>query len=142
MPEMTGPRINRLLETAIYVDDLELAAQFYDRVFGLEPLLREQRVVAYDAGSSTVLLLFKRGVSMTGQSLPGGFIPAHDGWGPIHFCFAIDAEQVPLWEARLVQLGVPVESRMAWPSGGKSIYFRDPDQHLIELASPGVWRTY
>lgn len=142
MPEMTGPRINRILETAIYVDDLELAAQFYDRVFGLERLLQDQRVVAYDAGSSTVLLLFKRGVSMTGQSLPGGFIPSHDGSGPVHFCFAIDAEQVPLWEAHLVQLGVPVESRMAWPSGGKSVYFRDPDQHLIELASPGVWRTY
>ena len=142
MTELTIPRINRLLETAIYVDDLELAAQFYDRVFGLEPLLRDQRVVAYDAGSSTVLLLFRRGVSMTGQSLPGGFTPAHDGSGPVHFCFAIDAEQVSLWEARLAQLNVPVESRMVWPGGGKSIYFRDPDQHLIELASPGVWRTY
>ena len=88
MTELTIPRINRLLETAIYVDDLELAAQFYDRVFGLEPLLRDQRVVAYDAGSSTVLLLFRRGVSMTGQSLPGGFIPAHDGSGPVHFSAA------------------------------------------------------
>lgn len=142
MPQATGARIRRLLETAIYVDDLDLAAQFYERVFSLEPLLRDKRLVAYDAGSSTVLLLFKRGASMTGQSLPGGVIPAHDGSGPAHFCFAIDAEQVPLWEARLNELGVPVESRMTWPGGGTSIYLRDPDQHLIELASPGLWRTY
>lgn len=26
--------------------------------------------------------------------------------------------------------------------GGCSVYFRDPDGHLLELATPGVWINY
>jgi catechol 2,3-dioxygenase-like lactoylglutathione lyase family enzyme len=31
---------------------------------------------------------------------------------------------------------------MAWPRGGTSLYFRDPDGHLVELATPGLWSIY
>ncbi|MGP3713596.1 VOC family protein [Brucella sp. RRSP16] len=85
-----------MLETAIYVQDVARAAQFYDRVFGFTDLVHDERVVAYDAGSATVLLLFKRGATLVALVLPGG----------------------------------------------TSIYFRDPDDHLIELGTPGIWRTF
>jgi catechol 2,3-dioxygenase-like lactoylglutathione lyase family enzyme len=26
--------------------------------------------------------------------------------------------------------------------GGQSIYFRDPDDLLVELATPGIWEAY
>jgi len=29
-----------------------------------------------------------------------------------------------------------------WSRGGESLYFRDPDDHLVELATPGIWATY
>jgi len=35
-----------------------------------------------------------------------------------------------------------VEGRVDWPAGGKSVYFRDPDGHMLELATPGLWRIY
>ena len=136
------PKVNRLLETAIYVDDLDKASAFYDRVFGLDVLHRDARVVAYDAGCSSVLLLFKRGASLVDQALPGGVIPSHDGSGPAHFCFAIDAQELPSWETHLAGMGVPVENRVKWGRGGQSIYFRDPDRHLVELGTPGIWSTY
>ena len=138
----TGPRVNRLVETAIYVDDLELAAAFYDRVFRFPALHRDGRVAAYDAGDSTVFLLFKRGASLTEQVLPGGVIPPHDGSGPAHFCFAVNAGELAEWEHHLGRLGIEIENRVRWDRGGESIYFRDPDQHLVELGTPGIWRTY
>jgi len=89
-----------------------------------------------------VLLLFKRGSSLALQTSPGGSIPPHDGSGPLHVAFAIDAGELEAWEARLDQLGIPVEGRMEWPRGGRSLYFRDPDGHLLELITPGVWQSY
>ena len=38
--------------------------------------------------------------------------------------------------------GVAIEGRNDWSRGGRSIYFRDPDRHLLELATPGLWSVY
>ena len=97
---------------------------------------------AYDVGGANVLLLFQRGASLQTQSAAGGTIPPHDGNGPLHIAFAIDADELPAWEARLEERGIAVEGRMQWERGGTSLYFRDPDGHLLELATPGLWRTY
>lgn len=142
MSKHPKPSVNRLVETAIYVDDITQASDFYDTVFGFPALVRDNRVVAYDAGASTIFLLFKRGATLDKVVLAGGTIPPHDGSGPTHFCFAIDAEQLEDWESHLAELKIPIEARMNWDQGGKSLYFRDPDGHLIELGSPGIWRTY
>jgi hypothetical protein len=31
---------------------------------------------------------------------------------------------------------------VVWPEGSTSIYFRDPDGHLLELVTPGLWPNY
>jgi len=46
------------------------------------------------------------------------------------------------WESWLQISGVPVEEKRMWEAGGWSLYFRDPDRHLIELAAPGTWSVY
>lgn len=141
-PLSLRPEVRQILETAICVRDVARAAQFYDRVFGFTDLVRDERVVVYDAGSATVLLLFKRGATLVDLVLAGGTIPYHDGAGPAHFCFAIATETLPGWENHLEAQGVAIEARMRWEPGGTSIYFRDPDDHLIELGTPGIWRTF
>ena len=74
--------------------------------------------------------------------LPGGLVPAHESGGPGHVAFAIDAAALPAWEARLAELQVAIESRVTWERGGLSLYFRDPDHRLVELATPGLWPSY
>jgi catechol 2,3-dioxygenase-like lactoylglutathione lyase family enzyme len=74
--------------------------------------------------------------------VPGGLIPGHEPGGPGHLAFAIDADAVPAWEERLAELGIAIESRVTWELGGRSIYFRDPDNRSVELATPGVWPAY
>lgn len=135
-------RIRRLLESALYCEDLARSLAFYRDVLGLTPLFLDDRLAALDAGGGTVLLLFRRGASTSGVTLPNGWIPPHDGSGPIHLALAVDADELPRWEERLQARGVPLESRVSWARGGLSIYCRDPDGHSIELATPGVWPTY
>jgi len=136
------PHLNAILETALYVDDPAAARAFYAGVMGLAPLYEDARLTAFDVGGRSVLLLFRRGASRETVHLPGGTIPPHDGSGPAHLAFAIDAGELPAWEAKLARAGVPLEGRTEWPRGGTSVYFRDPDGHLLELATPGLWAIY
>lgn len=134
-------RIRRMLETVIYCDDLAKTAAFYQTLLSVEPMLTGDRLVALDAGEGTVLLLFQRGNSGP-LDTAGGLVPGHDGGGPVHLAFAIDVEAIQSWEAKLAQLGIPVESRVRWDRGGQSLYFRDPENRSVELATPGIWPVY
>lgn len=136
------PILNGILETALYVDDLDRAARFYEGVLGLTPLTTDPRLRSYDVAGRSVLLLFRRGETLKTVTLPGGTIPPHDGHGPLHIAFAVGTDELPAWEERLRRHGVAVEGRTRWPRGGDSIYFRDPDGHLLELATPGIWAIY
>jgi catechol 2,3-dioxygenase-like lactoylglutathione lyase family enzyme len=132
----------RVLETALYVDHLDATVAFYRDVLGFGILDAGPRLVAMDAGGASVLLLFRRGATLDGLALPGGWIPPHDGQGPVHLAFAIPAEDLDAWERRLADHGIVVESRVQWTRGGRSLYFRDPEGHSVELATPGTWETY
>ncbi|RDB44876.1 glyoxalase [Halomonas sp. DQ26W] len=138
------PRLDGVLETALYVEDMDRARAFFEGVMGLEAFNADHRFTAYDAGAGSVLLLFGQGETLETVVLPNnmGTIPPHDGKGRLHLAFAISAEALPKWEAQLYDHGVIIEGRTHWPRGGESIYFRDPDGHLVELATPGVWPNY
>jgi len=136
------PRITGLLETALYVDDMDRAVAFYETVLGLKVMSRSDRLTAFDAGRQGVLLIFTRGATREDVSVPGGTIPGHDGSGPLHMAFAIPEDSLDAWRRRLAVCGVPIHSEMAWEQGGRSLYFHDPDGHVIELATPGLWPTY
>ena len=141
-PASSPPKLNGVLETALYVDDLEHAARFYEGVLGLVPLTSDSRFRAYDVGGRSVLLLFRRGATMETVKLPGGTIPPHDGHGPLHIAFAVAADDLVAWQRRLQEERIPIEGRTIWPRGGESLYVRDPDGHLLEFATPGLWTIY
>ena len=136
------PTLDRVLETALYVDDLERARRFYADVLALAELYGDTRMCAFAVGASSVLLLFRRGSSRETVTMPGGTIPPHDGNGPLHIAFAIGREELPRWEEQLGRARIAIEGRTDWPRGGHSVYFRDPDGHLLELATPGLWAIY
>ncbi|MDQ2858488.1 MAG: VOC family protein, partial [Candidatus Eremiobacteraeota bacterium] len=106
------------------------------------PMLRAERLTAFDAGSCGVLLLFARGASIADMPSPMGVVPGHDGSGPLHMAFAISADSYGAWREQLATHGVEIYSEVRWPRGGRSLYFHDPDGHLLELATPGLWNNY
>ena len=136
------PPVGRIVETALYVDDLGRARSFYAGVLGFPVLLDTPRLIALDVGATSVLLLFHRGATLAPLETPGGLVPAHGAAGVQHLAFAIAADDLARWEEHLVRAGVAIESRVRWPRGGASLYVRDPDGHSVELITPGLWATY
>lgn len=135
-------RVRRILETALDCGDLARTAAFYQTLLNATPMVSGDRLVAFDAGEGTVLLLFQRDLAAQPVETAGGLVPAHDAGGPGHLAFAVDTSEMPAWEARLGQLGIAIESRVRWERGGFSLYFRDPDNRSVELAAPGIWPSY
>jgi catechol 2,3-dioxygenase-like lactoylglutathione lyase family enzyme len=120
----------------LYVEDVQASRRFYEKIFGFR-LISDfgGRGCAMQAGERQVLLLFQKHGSLDITS-------PHDGDGELHIAFAIAADALPKWEAWLAENGIAIEERKEWERGGVSLYFRDPDRHLLEVASPGVWSIY
>lgn len=143
MKSERAPAMHGVVETILYADDLPRAVAFYTEVLGLAPMKTDgERFQAFDAGAGRVLLLFKRGGTLEPVTVSGGVIPPHDGHGPHHIAFAIAAADYEAWCARLLARKIAIESETVWERGGRSVYFRDPDRHLVELVTPGIWPNY
>lgn len=137
------PGLNGVLETALIVEDVARATDFYRKLFGFEVLGQSERLAALDVKPAQVLLLFRRGASLDDIQLPGGVLPGGlDAQGRSHMAFAIAAERLEEWRRWLEQNEIAIESTLRWERGGTSLYFRDPDGNLLELATPGVWANY
>lgn len=131
-----------IVETCLYVENVPRAVTFYSDVLGLRVLGQDDRMASLSVADRHLLLLFRRGATLTAMDIPGGVIPPHDGSGPLHIGFAVDRAALAEWEQRLTGANVAIESRVDWPRGGRSLYFRDPDDNLLELLTPGVWEIY
>jgi catechol 2,3-dioxygenase-like lactoylglutathione lyase family enzyme len=130
------PKSEGVLETSLYVNDVVGSARFYEKIFGFRTISDfGERGCALQAGNRQVLLLFKKGASRSIQS-------PHDGDGELHVAFAIPTSELSTWETWLAENRITVEEKRTWELGGVSVYFRDPDHHLIEIATPGVWSIY
>ena len=135
-----APRVSQILETSLYVADLERSRTFYGRIFGFTAFMMDDRMCAMEVPGEQVLLLFRHGATDRPAPGPdGGFIPPHHGEGALHLAFAIPYGELATWQDHLAAEGIGVESRLGWPHGGTSLYFRDPDGHSLEVATPGLW---
>ena len=128
--------VTGILETALYVDDLARSAAFYQSLFGFAQLVVSDRLIALAVHDWQVLLLFRKQAS---RDLNPG---AHDGDGQLHLAFAIAEADLDGWRERLRAQTITIVDDRRWERGGYSLYFRDPDGHLIELGSPGIWENY
>lgn len=135
-------RIERVLETCLYVEDIEAARSFYEGVLHLKPIFSETRMSVYDLAAACVLILFQTGGTLEPVETPGGTIPPHDARGSIHVAFAVPEGSLDGWRSRFAEFGVDVESEVTWRQGGTSLYVRDPSGNLLELATPGLWPNY
>jgi catechol 2,3-dioxygenase-like lactoylglutathione lyase family enzyme len=131
--------VQGVLETSLYVSDLERAIEFYTRVFGLRlmppGMFEGGRGAALQVGhGASVLLLFRAEITLRESSLP-----SHGTVGPGHAAFRVDAGELPGWRKRLRENSVAIEREFAFGDHPPSIYFRDPDGNSLELAVAEIW---
>jgi catechol 2,3-dioxygenase-like lactoylglutathione lyase family enzyme len=139
---MCVPKLDGVLETALYVDNLELSLSFYKKIFEFETLYSDERLCALSVSDKQVLLLFLKGASNVPMVSSGGVIPPHDGEGNLHLAFSISTSNLEKWRNWLRENNIEIESEYKWARGGTSLYFRDADNHLLELVTPGLWTIY
>ncbi len=128
-----------ILESALYVDDLDAAEAFYGERLGLERIGRVQgRHVFFRCGAGVLLIFRPEATEVVDPKSPLP-VPTHGARGPGHLAFAAEPLGIGGWRARLEELGIPIETEIAWPNGARSIYFRDPAGNSIELAEARLW---
>jgi catechol 2,3-dioxygenase-like lactoylglutathione lyase family enzyme len=127
--------IKHILETSLYVRDIDEAERFYKMVFDLTTYGRGgNRHLFFRIGESMLLLFNSEETSQSGSTLP-----THGAVGAGHAAFAVSHADLEFWRKRLSGLQIPIELEYEWPSGGKSIYFRDPSGNSLEFATPDTW---
>ncbi|HET9983510.1 MAG TPA: VOC family protein [Longimicrobiales bacterium] len=136
MADQTPP-IGGVHEAALYVFDLARAERFWRRL-GFPIVARmEGRHVFFRAGIDMLLVFDPRA---TVQSDSGVRVPSHGAVGASHVALDVpDRDALERWRGHLAAAGVEIERELDWPSGGRSIYFRDPDGNSIELITRGTW---
>jgi catechol 2,3-dioxygenase-like lactoylglutathione lyase family enzyme len=70
---------------------------------------------------------------------PNERFPPHGSFGAGHVAFGAGKGELPQWINWLEQRGVAIEKVLDWPDGGRSLYFRDPANNLVELVTPRIW---
>lgn len=129
----------RILETALYAENLDETATFYEQVLGLERFAEVEGRHVFFRLEGSVLLLFRPSATAEPPREGALPVPPHGAEGPGHACFAAPADEIDRWRERLEAQGVAIESAFEWPQGGRSIYFRDPAGNSIEFAEPRIW---
>jgi catechol 2,3-dioxygenase-like lactoylglutathione lyase family enzyme len=137
--EVGAPAIEGVLETSLYARDLGRTSAFYRDLFGFKALVDSPRLVAFEIARRSVLLVFQAGATEQDVVEAGGTIPGHDGSGRLHLALSIRADDLDAWRKRLAERSVAIVGEYRWPRGGVSLYLRDPDGALEELATPGLW---
>jgi len=133
-------RPHGVLESSLYAEDLVAAERFYRDVIGLELHSRMPGRHVFFRSADAMVLIFDPRATREPATRPGAtIVPPHGASGAGHLAFRVAASELEGWRRHLAAAGVPVETEVEWPGGGRSIYVRDPAGNSIELATPELW---
>lgn len=127
----------RIIETCLYVDDVEATATWYEDVLGLEAFARDLPRHVFLRCGDTLLLLFDPDETEVVE--PGDKAAPHGARGAQHV--ALGVEELAPWRQRLADAGVEIIEETSWGKGD-SIYFHDPAGNVVELVTRGTWPVW
>lgn len=129
--------VSEVLESALYVSNLQAAEKFYTEILGLKFYSKlKGRHVFLRCGNCMVLLFNPEATAVSAGGPKDA--PTHGAKGEGHLAFAVNNSEIDRWKQHLTEKGVKIEKEIH-ARGGRSIYFRDPSQNCLEIASPQIW---
>jgi catechol 2,3-dioxygenase-like lactoylglutathione lyase family enzyme len=127
-------QITQIKETCLYIQDLELARDFYHQKLGFKVIsMVEGRHVFFRAGSS-VLLCFVPEKTKQEKTLP-----SHFAFGKQHIAFEVEQADYLEWKKKIQELGIEILHEQKWKNNLFSFYFHDPEGHVLEIVPKGIW---
>lgn len=126
--------ITQIKETALYMEDLDAAKEFYHGKLGF-PIINEvpKNHLFLRAGNS-VLLCFNPDVSKIKEQPP-----PHFAIGNQHIAFEVAPEDYEKWKNKILRSGITIIQEQSWKNNLHSFYFRDPANHVLEIIPKGIW---
>ncbi|MCH1438893.1 MAG: VOC family protein [Rubripirellula sp.] len=138
--EALGAKPQGILETVVYCECLSEARVFYEQVVGLSVVSVEPgRHVFFRVGQGMFLVFDPRDTERGTVLIGDQMIPRHGSAGPSHFAFEILPRQIDSVRERLKNQRIAIEAEIEWPTGGHSIYCRDPAGNSVEFATRELW---
>src|SRR6058998_2089793 len=110
--------LNGLVETALFVEELPRACDFYEQVLGLSKVKASDTGCVFRVADQRYLLIISRAAAHTpnktasGDLLPPCALPQHDGRGPGHIAFGISKGAVDSCRAQLMKHRVEILSEV------------------------------
>ncbi|THH35454.1 VOC family protein [Aliishimia ponticola] len=134
-PRAATPSVTRMDHLVLTVSDITATLRFYEAVLGMQG-------ESFEAADGTTRWALKFGMQKINLHRAGHeFDPkaAQPGPGTADLCFLTD-HPLDAWKAHLATLGVAIELGPVARTGAtgpiQSLYLRDPDGNLIEVAHP------
>lgn len=127
-------KFRQVKETCLYVKDLHSTEKFYKEVLELEMIaFVENRHVFFRAGTSVLLFFNSESTAKETQ------LPPHYATGKQHVALEVELSAYENVKKQLLTKGIRIEHEHSWPNELRSFYFRDPDEHLLEIVPVGLW---
>ncbi len=118
----------------IYGRDLKRMREFYSSLLNTSPVAEEEGRHVFFRLGDVMLLIFNPDKTRESED-----VPPHGCYGPSHVAFYTSEREYGAWRERLKEMGVEIEMERTWPSGGRSLYFRDPEGNSVEITTPSTW---
>ena len=116
-------RITGVNHLTFAVADLQQSIFFYEQALRAELRYRDERTAYFDLNGIWLALNIQ-------TDLPRPAVPP----SYTHIAFTVEMKDIDDWEQHLHGLGVNIVPGWARDEGkGQSVYFTDPDGHLLEL---------
>ena len=135
---MTVNKPSGILETALYVDDLDAADSFYGGILKLDKVgFVENRHIFYRCGEGMLLIFNPAETRFPAEGSIS--VPPHGTSGAGHMCFSATNEEIDEFRKRFEKARIEIERDLRWLNGAQSLYARDPAGNSIEFAEPSLW---